>query len=103
MGSESLLSMDFNKWDDQTATNNPDFNLALINAANDGFVSKARNGYGSFFIYTFVAALTRDIEEQRGEELSEIFDDVQCSAEPRKAAADCTVQQQHEGAQIYGQ
>eukprot|EP01083_Nonionella_stella_P039233 106707_1 len=56
---------------------NPDYRLATIHAANDGFQSKMNSVDGSYLIYEFVKRMTKNIEDGENKFLGEIIEEIQ--------------------------
>ncbi len=60
-----------------TSTNNPDYNLAVINAANTGFKAKAGVETGSFLTSLFARGVQQDSKRRRGQGLAAIMGGIQ--------------------------
>ena len=56
---------------------NPDYKLVFVKAANSGFMAKARNDIGSYFISYFVNKMERNIAGKQGKELAVVLDEIQ--------------------------
>eukprot|EP01084_Bolivina_argentea_P052814 96980_1 len=56
---------------------NPDFLLALVHSANEGFQAKMNSIDGSYLIYEFIKAMMSNIEENKDLFLVEIMDEIQ--------------------------
>ena len=59
-------------------TKNPDFNLAVVHGANDGFVSKMQNSeVGSYLTYCFIKMVKERIKRKARKGLSDILVEIQ--------------------------
>eukprot|EP01084_Bolivina_argentea_P052822 96993_1 len=58
-------------------TNNPDYKLAQIHAANKGFQAKCSTIIGSYLIYEFTKAMKNSIAKKQNKTLSTIFEEIQ--------------------------
>eukprot|EP01084_Bolivina_argentea_P087850 158628_1 len=56
---------------------NPDFNLAVIEAANPGFQSKLRNDIGSYLIYFFYKKMLDILQQNKRKYIYQTFDEIQ--------------------------
>eukprot|EP01083_Nonionella_stella_P272977 925982_1 len=56
---------------------NPDYMLALIHAANEGFQAKMNSIDGSYLIYELVKRMIDNVQDNRNLFLGEIFDSIQ--------------------------
>ena len=57
--------------------NNPDYRLALLEAANPGFQSKLRSDVGSYVIHSFYEKTLKSVKKNKRLFLHQIFDKVQ--------------------------
>ena len=60
-----------------SSTKNPDYNLAVVKAANSGFAAKFNIECGSYVVYFLTLAIRRNVERREGKTLSEILEHVQ--------------------------
>ena len=59
-------------------TKNPDYNLAVVHGANDGFVSKMQNSeVGSYLTYCFIKMVKERIKRKARQGLSDILVEIQ--------------------------
>ena len=60
-----------------TTTKNEDYNLAVVHAANSGYIAKSRSDQGSYLIQRFTIGVERNIERKLGWGLAELFEKIQ--------------------------
>ena len=60
-----------------TTTTNPDYNLAVVYAANTGFQAKIRGDIGSYFIALFIDKVKENIQRKQGKRLADICHEIQ--------------------------
>merc|ERR1711971_476828 len=58
------------------STENPDYNMVAIYAANSGFVAKMYNK-GSYLVYNLFKAMKKNIQMKLGKTLAEVCEEVQ--------------------------
>lgn len=66
---------DLSRW--TTSVNNPDYNLAFICSANNGFQAKIRGDIGSDFIYSFIQKVQSSVEGEEDKTLADICYEIQ--------------------------
>ena len=60
-----------------TTTTNPDYNLAVVYAANTGFQAKIRGDIGSYFITLFIDKIKENIQRKQGKRLADVCHEIQ--------------------------
>merc|ERR1712154_113444 len=72
MGGDIVTNRDWT-----TDTKNPDYNLVVVHAANQGYQAKINASTGSYLIHEWTQRMTRNIENEEGKTLATIFEEIQ--------------------------